>query len=366
MNILLIGEKYSPNLGDGVIFDSVKHILYKNNNVLEMDLSSRTGYSISDKEQSAIIFKLKTQLRKIKIYHIISSKYRAIRMRRRLNRINCKKIDFIVLAGGQLFIDYFADSLYEIYRFSQDNNIKLIFNAIGLGVINKKNKKLIKKILSSKNMKGISIRDSFQKYEELITRKPTFSLDPVFELEVPNTSSWNNKKKEIIGVGIMDPSVYDQDYDIKYYIRLYKKIFDTLKKNNITFEVFTNGSREDDRFSKMIISSIDKTIEIAKRPNTPSELIELLGNYKTIISFRLHSHIIFASQGIKTMGFIWDQKIRDFSKTTNNEKYFLELTNQTANNIESTINSFINDKSKLQLKKSLIKTSDFLRKIINE
>ena len=52
MNILLIGERYSNNLGDGVIYDTVENIIkdfaVKNLNIICLDISGKSKYTINN------------------------------------------------------------------------------------------------------------------------------------------------------------------------------------------------------------------------------------------------------------------------------------------------------------------------------
>ena len=53
---------------------------------------------------------------------------------------------------------------------------------------------------------------------------------------------------------------------------------------------------------------------IATRPQIPKELVKIISQYNSIISFRLHSHIIAYSLEIPSIAIAWDNKVNFFFK----------------------------------------------------
>ena len=47
-------------------------------------------------------------------------------------------------------------------------------------------------------------------------------------------------------------------------------------------------------------------------PSKPEELVKTISQFKSIVSFRLHSHIIAASLNIPSVSVVWDDKVRIF------------------------------------------------------
>ena len=83
-----------------------------------------------------------------------------------------------------------------------------------------------------------------------------------------------------------------------------------------TWKLFTNGDISDERVvDKLLIElgiSYRKSELVLPRAIDAESLIFNITSFKKIISFRLHSHIIAASFGIPSYGFVWDSKVRDF------------------------------------------------------
>ena len=70
-NILIVGEVYSDNLGDGVICEVVNGFLKKNYNTKYFDLSGRTSYCEKDKKEEFNYIKQETKAIKRKIKKVL-------------------------------------------------------------------------------------------------------------------------------------------------------------------------------------------------------------------------------------------------------------------------------------------------------
>ena len=139
--ILIIGEKFSPNLGDALIFNIVDKIFKEKYSTDFLDLSGRdeyksdesSNYSVNDSTKGKIIKKCKLFFKKIgfllKGKNMITfiKKFEIIFMEKVLSY----KPDIILFAGGQLFMDSFFEQIKIVVKFCDKNNIPVIFNACG-------------------------------------------------------------------------------------------------------------------------------------------------------------------------------------------------------------------------------------------
>ena len=340
MKILLIGEKYASNLGDGLIFDTVKRNLideYKCS-IVDLDISGRIDYpkitKPSEKKEC-----IKKYLKKLPFLKKLYSKVE-------LKKISIDEIDYAIFSGGQLFGGYFIDIIIFIANYLIKYNIPIIFNSIGLGLTNKKQDKKLKKLLNSEYVKSVSIRDNVDFFEKKYNcDKVIHVLDPV--IDISNYIKIDNKCEKIIGLGIMDFPKYNFnniDFTQDEFDNLLIHIINVLKENKLSFELFTNGAIDDFNYIKKFCERNNLNIKISKRPESPNELVELIGKYDKIISFRLHSHIIATSYLKPTIGFIWDKKIKDFSKIIERTNYFLELNKKTIVEFDKIFDDFIKEK----------------------
>ena len=109
--------------------------------------------------------------------------------------------------------------------------------------------------------------------------------------------------------------------------------------------------------------------KIHKRPETPIQLLNTVTNYKKIISFRLHSHIIASSYGIPAFGFEWDTKVKEYFKNMNNSVFCINLNNFSAEHFVEKIFEFLkinNSKKNYNRNDKIILSSEFLYSMINK
>ena len=378
MKILLIGERYSPNLGDGVIYDTVEYIckdIYKDVSFVCLDISGNNNFKTNN---SLIGASVKLKLRFLR--KIMSSFKRYMFIKRNINNIDFSDIDGAIFVGGQLFSEYFSRQIYIISKKLNKLNIPVIFNCCGLGKNDKlRNRNYISKSINFKNVKALSLRDNYDLFisqYKINNIKIELTMDPVLELS--KYYNIKDKKNYIVGIGLMEPKLFSHNkinLDRDKYFQLVDNIVSILNECGIKYEFFCNGSLDDYNFINEFVMKYNYSIEkIANCPKKPIELINLVSKYNKIISFRLHSHIIANSYNIPSIGFCWDNKVTDYGKNINCDKYFLDLTNECIDNINDTINLFLfdNDKynfiesSKLKLTSTFLSENKFLSRCKNE
>ncbi|CUO14535.1 polysaccharide pyruvyl transferase CsaB [Turicibacter sanguinis] len=366
MNVLLIGERYSNNLGDGVIYDVVETMvgnIFEDIKVICIDISGNNKYALNTNINK------KTKIRNKYIHSKLSVIKRSLFLEKNLNQLDFDKIDLAIFVGGQLFSEYFSRQIYIIAKKLNKYNIPVLYNSCGIGV-NKKNKKYLEKALCFNNVKAISLRDNYEyfinnyKYNGICVE----SMDPVFELSkfYPKKNKLSNK----IGIGLMEPNAYlhnNISLSRDRYFELIDNIIRNIEKNDKDWELFCNGNTDDYKFIIEFCNQKGYSLEkIAKRPVVPDELIDTIINYKKIVSFRLHSHIIASSYDIPILGFEWDKKVYEYFCKINNQDFCLELNENIFDILDKKVDEFLKVdviNNKYEVKNSKIElSSEFLKK----
>lgn len=313
--ILIVGEKYSENLGDGVICDTVCNY-YNNDYILKIiDLSGRVTWTNSNN-----YFSLKKEMFSyLKRYiKIILNFFKYKKYGKNLtkiindfnilfdNTVNEFNPDVILFAGGQLFNDTFINQINYICKYADKNNIKVVFNSIGYGNLLSNN--LLKSILNSDSVEYISVRDNYKIISELTSKNIIDNYDSAIICRNYYKTSINNSK--CLGIGIM----YSPKQSPHKQIKFWNSFIKLLSKNNIDFKLFTNGSTHDQSFAEYILkkNNLDKNKYLVTKPNKPEELINIINSFNSIISMRLHSLIIAYSYNIPSLSITWDNKVNTF------------------------------------------------------
>lgn len=319
--ILVVGEHFSENLGDGVICQSVEFLIAKNFPDYELvfsDLSGRLTFMNEYKGQERFSGRAKYLLSKwthralnkntfLYSLYVHGSRTRAANIKEKSNQ----EYDLAVFAGGQMFMDYFSIPIHRHMEYLSKNNTPTIFNACGMGRIKStllQNR--LQKALSHPNIDSISARDHLKQMNEKLLATD-FQATQSHDCALWTKEAFNIQKEEsqVVGLGVIS---LNQKKD-KKVIKLYTNVIDELNNRGIQWELFCNGSFDDYELALKIarLLNYDESV-IAKRPLSPTELVQTIANYRSIISFRLHSHIIAVSLNIPTVAIAWDNKVDFF------------------------------------------------------
>lgn len=328
-NILLVGEWQSMNLGDKILCNCCYKYLNSNVqdcNFIKFDLShSNRGEKLLNKiytlTESAYGYIYRICDRNSSTRILALSKMRSkIFTARDLKRL--PTIDCIIFCGGQIFLHYFTYGVYEIVKYAERNNIPLIWNACGGSDWEGRCAKILTRCINSSVVKSLTVRDNIKFFKRINSNA---KLVPDTALLASDFYKVESKETVDVGLGVMG---YDT---IKYtlhgrvskmeVIAFWRNLVSNIEKAGLRWKFFTNGSPEDYNFAQEVLSELSSANtniceHICPRPETESQLVELIAQFKRIISFRLHSHIIAYSLAIPSYGLAWDKKVVDFFALT--------------------------------------------------
>ena len=325
MKILIIGERYSANLGDPIICESVYYLLKQEDSRLEidfLDLSGRRDYETVDgsltragrsrlkrKISSACTgLGLDTDYLAFKSYHDKNKAY----FHRQIDR---KDYDLAIFAGGQMFLDYFVFPIQTIVDHLSRRNIPVIFNACGSGQIaSRKMRRILGQSLAADNVRLISGRDDLDAIRALPgVGEPDLvrTHDPA--LWAREVYGVTRTESDTIGLGFI--FAYNMGY--KEMLAFWTGVIRALDRRAMPWQAFCNGSPRDYEFAKKVLTGMNYgPDEISERllsaPRRPEELVEIIGGFKGIISFRLHSHVLACSLDVPGIAIHWDDKLTYF------------------------------------------------------
>ena len=242
--------------------------------------------------------------------------------------------DIVIVAGGGL-IKYSREDLwnpiYTITKICSENNIPIMFNAVGVEGYDKNNFRcqLLKRSLSNKCV-SITTRDDFAKLKKYIPKNKQTSIVGDSALYTQETYNIRTNNSDIIGIGLIRGKIYT-DYGFNFQeeniIDAYVNIIKELEKNNFKWQLFCNGGKSDYRMGENILQRLNLPISetyISPRPLEPRELVCNISKYKAIIAARLHACIVATSLNIPAIGLIWNDKLKLFGKLIGFENRFIE------------------------------------------
>lgn len=366
-SVVIAGEYYSHNLGDGVIAEALCYLFKQAAPELDVkliDLSHRTEYCATPPcsiiRATGVISKIvswlcKTIIRNHRmrrsVQYWVIWRFRERKTHHEFMISELSGAAALIIGGGQLLMDNSLVFPYRIHSTAHSANelsIPIAFHACGVGDSwSWMGRRLFNASLCPASVVSISCRDnnSVQKLKTTlpqIAAKVSLAIDPaICAAEAYGISAALESKT--IGLGVIAPtellgqSKFSQFADESYSLAQWGKLINKLSKRGYPIALFTNGSEADYVFaSKVYNSALEvgvKDISLLPRPQVPRELVVIIAQFRAIIAYRLHAIIIATSLGIPSIGFIWDEKVQQFGRESNREEYFLEPDKVTAEDV---------------------------------
>ena len=311
MKILVLGWYYSSNLGDAVLTDCTAQLLrqkYPHAHVEVRDLIGREGFVRGG--NAALRGKLFRLLAKLDRNGSYVNHRKAD-----LDRVAAKDWDMAVFAGGQVFMDSLAIYVSYLTEEFAKRQIPVFFQGCGMGPsYHAPIRRRLAQALNLPNVKYLSCRDDVARLHRLCGNDgAVFAADSaLWSGEVFAVSPKNGSKT--IGLGIMDPGSLPTRRVMKFWTSLIRE----LDGRGMDWKLFTNGAEADMAFARRLLETMPEfspAQRLCPPPQSPKELVERIATFDSLISFRLHSHIIAAALGIPTVAMVWDEKLPFFFRS---------------------------------------------------
>ena len=153
----------------------------------------------------------------------------------------------------------------------------------------------------------------------------------------------DNQAREIkkVGINVIRARIskaYGGRLTEKEIIDFYKGLIKRVEEEGWEWKLFHNGMPEDDRTAKQIVKELGLPAEsLIAPPKCANDLIDTITSFDVIFGARLHACLTAFAMGVPVCGFIWDNKLRYFSKSMKISNLFLEEKELTAENVTKKI-----------------------------
>lgn len=332
MKILVVGLYYDCNLGDAVICDCAAQrlrLFFPDAQVDVHDICHRFAFpEVVEIPTMEELRRSKQQL----LQHQYESSHTSTDLRlqeeewtirywnvaEHVNTLAQTGYDVVVFAGGQIFMDYlglFAETFVQGFG---KLGTPVIFNACGTGPRYSPGvQKRLSLALMDPCVKLVSCRDDVRLVNRVYMEGRKRAV-PTFDPGLHSAEVYGIKKDEnatYVGLGMM----FTRSVSSTAAAQLWVQLIDQMDRKKIPWKIFVNGSWEDIAFAKYVYSMLENqtgTFEdhFVPAPRRPRELVQMIAGFRSLISFRLHSHVIAASLDIPSVALFWDPKVKFFFK----------------------------------------------------
>lgn len=357
MNVIVVGDYSSTNLGDPILTKSALHIVNEIKSECDyikeasiFDIAGRPEQKIplseklkevkhsaeaSDKRKKEI----KKNYSKSNIRAFIKWILKDKRLfEARLNKLISKEdTNIFIIAGGALLSRslFYALRLNHIVKMAEKCSGKVIFNAVGIEKCPATSVSRIfaRKFLSSKSVVACSTRDQVDEISSLVKNKDFVARTPdpgIFAAEAFGVKKQNT---DVVGIGAISLEAYksvvfeDERADsitAEDLFAFWYGITSRLDEVGQPWKMFTNGGPKDCQMAYTFLKKNNYNIDehLVLPAETPQELVEQISQFKVVAAHRLHALIIASSLYIPFVSFVWSDKTVKFSQSLNNKNYF--------------------------------------------
>lgn len=354
--IVVCGERYSANLGDGAISDCMIYLLRRmlpDAVIASVDLGGRRHYPGLSRKQKPE----KHPFPKLRRFRVLRPWLNMVhwhwrgkkRMLRNLVPL-IRQAQLVVIGGGQLILDTelrFPLRIATTVHLAERNQAPVAFAACGsadrfswIGRL------LLRDALGSRATKHVSARDDValanitRSFGGALRTAPQRTVDPaVWAREVYGFGQ--QPGANVVGLGIMAPHLLrrraeDRDqFRRERVMQFWRELIARLRQSGHRVTLFCNGSETDLEFAREVAQGADCTL--LPRPLSPAQLAWQIAQMKVCVAHRLHANILAFAMDVPSVGLIWDDKVRQFGRLSGRGDVFIEPADQTAENVAAAV-----------------------------
>lgn len=357
MNVIVVGDYSSTNLGDPILTKSALYIVnelksecgyIKETSIF--DIAGRPVQKIplseklkevkhspesSDKRKKDIKKSYsKSNIRAFIKWLLKDKKIFEARLRK---LISPEDTNVFVIAGGALLSRslFYALRLKHIVKTAEKCNGKVIFNAVGIEKCPATSVSRIfaRKFLASKSVVACSTRDQVDEISSLVKNKAFVARTPDPGIYAAEAFGVKKQNTDIVGIGAISLEAYksvvfeDERADsitADDLFAFWYGIASRLDEVGQPWKMFTNGGPKDCQMAYTFLKKYNYNIDehLVLPAETPEELVKQISQFKAVAAHRLHALIIASSLFIPVVPFVWSDKVVKFSESIKNSNYF--------------------------------------------
>ncbi len=342
--VALFNVKYSPNLGDGMIAESIEAALTADDGgiaVTSFDLAGRKSWGdVSTRNRRAKLAVLKA------LPPGARRNVTALGLKRSLGQLHdiwhaaISEADHVIIGGGHLFQDdgmNFPLKVGAVLDLCRQTGARVSVHGVGVSAVWSDAARDQFLQLAECNVGRLSVRDqrSFdcwaKHFAGTSAAEPDIVPDPALTLVAPESGPESASGRSI-GLAIADPTVlaYHGDGSTRQLQTFFAQTARLLVERGHDLTLFTNGAQEDENTVDRVLKSRilarlaeQGRIRRAPKPGKPEDVVALVNSLDCVIAHRLHANILAYALGRPTVGLGWDEKVESFFRQVQRTQAFV-------------------------------------------
>ena len=361
--IIIFGSYSGNNKGDLAVLESIIKNINKKVKDCTIYVSSKKPQYIEKyiKAKNVIFFKSLTNYLGLRSIYYLT------------------KADVIIIGGGGLFFDRklydpFYNHIINIAVISLLNKIffkkKTYLFSVGSSHLNSRLGRFLLKLILD-NSDKITVRDKLTEkiFSDLTDKNIEIFYDPAFLLsskknkKIDRIVSYLSKNKRLI------LCINESIFSVKDSKKLFKKFILCLKKLQKEYSILICQATTNQALAKELYkkANIGELYYMEKNDLSPEEFIYLMSKFDIAVCVPMHSSIFAYLSGTKFMNVLYDKKVEEFNKITNNRNYiFPSDFDKIPNLVKEIIMTNIHLNPINEIKSNILKNFDNFLSFLNQ
>ena len=352
MKVLIIALESINNVGENLLMETTCYLVKR----AAPDIETFSAQLMPRKEHMPkdlhVDWYVGNVLRKFSLWlhgnrsYIIKSFAYKVKYTRYFSRV-IKKTDKIILAVGMIKYSTqdFSYIFYLINKLASKYNKEVMMSAMSPQIACKSDWRYYQ-LIEAANMSSVKLITTRDGAHEILKsdylRRDTYCNyvgDPA--LWIPETYGISrlkpHREKPIVAINVIRKGIFDdynRSWTDKNLFTLYLQLIQILDNNNWEWRLFCNGGKKDE----IVLRELQSELRISEDKigigySDGKSFAEKLSQFDVVFGARLHCCITAVSLGVPVVGFIWDEKLKYFSKTMGVDKFFFDPSEMTAERV---------------------------------
>ena len=343
MKIALIGELYSCNLGEPLLFDCCEYAVKEIDDAIEIDKIDFFGRKckqdkITSNQGIPVLYQSIRILRKLFAMFQLPMKvldewkWAFSYDNKYLRKFYEEKLiqggydGIIIMGAGTLKYDVrlnFAPYYKILIETAESLQIPVYINCVGVESkyrAEDRRCRMFEDALNRDIVKVITTRDDIDELKKYVKNKKT-NLAKIADIGTWAAETYQIEKKknaEYVGLGVITPERFREFGRLEIYKKYQKfwvDLISALDREQIKWKIFNNGDTGDREFAEKLCRLAGKPVAgYVLTPQNPRELVQIVSEFNGIISSRLHSCIVAYSLKVPFVAISWNNKLQYFAR----------------------------------------------------
>jgi len=341
MKIVICAVPYSPNLGDGVIYENIRQLLLERvpgAQVSALDIAGRDDFSATSVSRKPLMHKVPKLVLPAAVCVYFGLKYVSGWRRKWMARL--AGADLVIIGGGQLMLDVHLNFPVKLFLLScilktlgKSGKVAVFgvgvspsMSAAGTWLLRRTWRNLAPVYVSTRD------RESAENLQRILASPLDVGVTPdpgIYSQRTFAASLAQRSPGNILGICISSPLELNQsDMETQDYGRRIGAYFRELARQasaaGYRVHLFTNGAPEDEALKNKLAADLAPgQVLNLPRPALPSQLVVNISRCDSIIAHRLHANIVAYALDIPSIGLSWDSKVKSFFSLTGRDDFFI-------------------------------------------